>query len=121
MELYYNNEEGTTVGRYQLGCSLCGHRGIIHGGIVAMAFDDTFGICFHTQVSQKLNVGQGFTANLDVNYRKTMPCDTPVIFHSKIDRVEGRKVFISGYATDDKGEHWYADSTALFIIPREKK
>ena len=104
-----------------MGCSLCGHRGIIHGGIIAMAFDDTFGICFHTQVSQKLGVGQGFTANLDVNYRKPMPCASPVVFHSKIDRVEGRKVFISGYATDEKGENWYADSTALFVIPREKK
>ena len=125
MELYLDGNEKSVAGVYRLGCSLCGHRGIIHGGITAMAFDDTFGLCaysMHVKSRTLENNGSpaAFTANLDINYRKPLPCDQRVVFNAKIDRVEGRKIFMSGYATNEAGDTKYADSTALFIAARKK-
>jgi hypothetical protein len=48
----------------RFGNSLNGHPGIVHGGITAIAFDNSFGWLF---LAQKLP--PSFTANLNVNYR----------------------------------------------------
>ncbi len=124
MELYTDARDQSVAGAIRLGCSLCGHKGIIHGGITAMAFDDLFGTCFYTQVKRDLKgkadaAPAAFTANLDVNYRTPLPCGTRVIFNAKIDRIEGRKIFMSGTATNATGQVRYADATALFITPRK--
>ena len=124
MELFTDEATGAVAGVYQLGCALCGHRGLIHGGIIAMGFDDLFGTCYfrkRPRVDHANNYGPGFTANLDVNYRRPMPCDRgEVVFVAKIDRVEGRKVWLSGEAYSADGKVKFADSTALFIATRKR-
>jgi len=124
LELYSDEENGSVAGVYRIGCSLCGHSGIVHGGIIAMGFDDLFGTCYFRNRSRVNHeeLGPGFTANLDVNYRKPMPCGKgKVVFNARIDRVEGRKVYLSGFATSENGQIKYADSTALFIAARKPK
>ena len=118
VELYTDENTKSVVGVYKLGCALCGHTGIIHGGIIAMGFDDLFGTCYYKHRAAGV---PGFSANLDVNYRKPMPCGQRVVFRAKVDRVEGRKVYLSGRATSEGGETHYADSTALFIAARKKQ
>ena len=66
-----------------------------------------------------VHAGRGFTANLDVNYRKPLPCAQRVVVHARIERVEGRKVYMAGCVTDQSGETKYAESKALFIVARK--
>ena len=118
-ELYKDEAASSVAGIYVLGCSLCGHSGLIHGGVTAMALDDTFGLCYHQgmrESSLRPDAGRGFTANLDVNYRKPLPCAQRVVVHARIERVEGRKVYMAGCVTDQSGETKYAESKALFIV-----
>ena len=65
----------------------CGHPSIVHGGAIASVLDDTFGVLFFAS-----RLGNGFTANLNVNYRKPLAAGTDVTVHVAVDRVEGRKV-----------------------------
>ena len=84
-----------------------------------MAFDDTLGLCYYT-LSNKRDMGPGYTANLDVNYRKPMPCGRKkVLFTATVDRVEGRKVWMSAEATDEAGKTKYSEATALFVTARK--
>jgi hypothetical protein len=67
VEVYeiYKNEAGDDIySIIKFGNALNGHPGIVHGGITAMLFDNTFGWLFFS-----LNVKKAFTANLNINYR----------------------------------------------------
>lgn len=47
---------------------MCGHRGILHGGASATVLDQFFGLMMCL-----LNI-QGFTGQLQLNYRKIILC-----------------------------------------------
>ena len=48
----------------KFGDKLNGHPGIVHGGIISMAIDNTFGWLFTA-----LEYPPSFTANLNINFR----------------------------------------------------
>lgn len=63
-EIYHCKETNELYCIFHFGKALNGHPGVVHGGILAMAFDNCFGWTFFA--AQK---SAGFTANLNVNYR----------------------------------------------------
>jgi acyl-coenzyme A thioesterase PaaI-like protein len=90
-----------------------GAPGVAHGGALAAALGDTFG-----SVLLALRT-PAVTANLNVNYRARIPLHRELICEAWCDRVEGRKLFMSGRALD--GDTVLADATALFIeVPVEQ-
>lgn len=112
-EIYKKKEENEIVGLIKLGKKLNGYPNVIHGGISALLFDNTFGWVFIA-----LSAPHGVTANLSINYRKPIMADTWVILSAKLDKLEGRKLYMSASMTDDKGV-LLADSTTLFITPKK--
>jgi acyl-coenzyme A thioesterase PaaI-like protein len=96
---------------------VCGHPTIVHGGATAAIFDDTFGALF---ISSRQ--GNGFTANLTVNYRKPVIAGTHLVLEAHVDRVEtgrsgSRKVYFAGTLRDrDVPSIVYTEATALFIV-----
>ena len=113
--LFMHKRQPVVCGEFRIGCELCGHVETVHGGITSAVFDNTFGWLAW------LNKGAVYTAFLKVDYRTPIPCGQEVFFHTKIDRIDGRKVFVSGAATDAVGETKYADATALFIEKRDER
>lgn len=63
-EIYKKNDLSEIVCVIKFGSALNGHPGIVHGGITALLFDNTFGWLFTI-----LKVPMAFTANLNINYR----------------------------------------------------
>lgn len=59
--------------------------------------------------------GIAVTANLNVNYKKFVPLDSTKKIEAKIDRVEGKKVFVSGKIVDPIDGTVHSEGTALFI------
>lgn len=106
----------------KLGRDLAGFDGIVHGGIIAMAFDDAIAHA-HFHVCRKLGTKFGFTANLEIKYKKTMPAGTgePVVIHVRVDKVCSGKMRFTAAATDAPGTTLYAKASALFVIPRAGK
>lgn len=86
-----------------------GGNGAAHGGVLPLLFDDLFGMIVHYSgrpISR--------TAFLHVNYRKITPLETPLTVTGRVDRVEGRKTFVTAELRDEQGE-LLADSEALMV------
>lgn len=81
----------------------------IHGGVVAMLFDEIMG------ATNRVSGNRGFTARLAVNYRAGAPIRRPLEFQAWVEAVEGRKIHVRAEARD--GEVVFADAEALFVTP----
>ena len=89
----------------------CGHPHIVHGGAIASLLDDAFGSLFFA-----CRIGNGFTANLNVDYRAPMPAGCDIRIETWVDRVEGRKVFLVGRVVDVNSATVYTEGRALFVM-----
>lgn len=67
-----------------------GPPGHVHGGWIAALLDQAVGSASH------LETRPGLTAKLEVAYRRPTPLFTPLEVTGRVDRVEGRKVSVSG-------------------------
>ncbi|ORY51439.1 hypothetical protein BCR33DRAFT_780414 [Rhizoclosmatium globosum] len=123
----------------KFGTNICGHDGIVHGGLITSYFDDALSSLFLIHAKGEYS---GVTGKLETDFRAPMPAGTAIAFVMWLDRVEGRKVWIKGEArsivsdensnefgvlgynsgNESIGAGWagnksvkYAESTALFI------
>lgn len=94
-------------GRAVFGAAYEGPPGSVHGGFVAAAFDEVLGF------GQSLAGSHGMTGTLTVRYRKPTPLNTELAFKAQVDKVEGRKTFVSG--TCRAGDLLTAEADGIFI------
>ncbi|KAF3910227.1 hypothetical protein ABW21_db0203235 [Orbilia brochopaga] len=103
-----------------VGDSLCGHPGIVHGGLLATLLDETLARCSFLALPNKV----GMTANLNVNYRAPCKANQFVIIKAETTKVEGRKAWVSGRleSLPEPGASGdgklLVEATALMIEPR---
>ncbi|KAG9239480.1 putative UPF0644 protein PB2B4.06 [Amylocarpus encephaloides] len=101
-----------------LGGDLCGHPGIIHGGMLATMLDEGLARCCFPALPNKI----GVTANLNINYRAPAPAGVFVVLRAKTTKAEGRKAWVEGHIETLVGEGEkpviLAEATALFIEPK---
>lgn len=86
-----------------------GRNGAVHGGALGMLFDSVLGL---TAAVLTGNPRQR-TAYLKIDYRHIVPVDKELQFDAGVDRVDGRKIFVSGRLTD--GERLLTEADALFV------
>ncbi|KAI9850209.1 MAG: hypothetical protein M1838_005979 [Thelocarpon superellum] len=102
-----------------LGKDLCGHPGIVHGGLLATMLDEGLARCCFPALPNKV----GMTANLTINYRKPAAADAYVVLRAKTVKVEGRKAWVEGHIETlvDPGKTpiILAEASALFIEPKQ--
>jgi adenylylsulfate kinase len=102
-----------------LGEDLCGHAGIIHGGLLATMLDEGLARCCFAALPNKI----GMTANLNINYRAPALAGNFVVLRATTTKVEGRKAWVEGRIETLVGEGEkpvvLAEATALFIEPRQ--
>jgi acyl-coenzyme A thioesterase PaaI-like protein len=84
-----------------------GPPGSVHGGIVAAAFDELLGM------TQSLSGQPGMTGTLTIRYRRPTPLHRDLRFVGTLDRVEGRKNFVTGRCFD--GEVLTAEAEGVFV------
>jgi acyl-coenzyme A thioesterase PaaI-like protein len=86
-----------------------GRNGAVHGGALALMWDSVLGFAaFRLTRSLKQR-----TAYLHVNYRKIVPIDMDLQVDARIDRREGRKIFVAGRLLDH--DEVLCDAEALFV------
>ncbi|KAI8835880.1 HotDog domain-containing protein [Chytridium lagenaria] len=102
----FSRPEKTLIKVTKLGDSICGHSGLVHGGMIAALFDDFMGALFFTNAQGEYS---GFTANLSVDYRYPVPAPSTVVLVIWIDKEEGRKIFIRGEMRSAEGVKAFAD------------
>ena len=97
-------EGSVRFSRYHLG-----RNGAVHGGCIAQLFDSLLG---YTAFRLTRSLYQR-TAFLHVDYRAIVPIDTELQVDAGVDRVDGRKMFLTGRLLN--GEAVLADANALFV------
>lgn len=81
------------IGHVTLGAAHEGAPGRSHGGIISALFDDVFG--FVLTIEQQA----AFTGTLTIRYEQGVPIGQPLECRVRMDRREGRKLFMSGELT----------------------
>ena len=93
IEISFDGERIT--GTMDLRAPYNGPPGMVHGGIIALVFDEILGAC---------NVCHGlgaFTGTLSIRYERPTLIEVPHELEAWLDRVEGRKVFTKGVIRRD--------------------
>ena len=104
-----------------LGTDLCGHVGIIHGGLLATLSDEGLARCGFSALPNKI----GVTASLTINYKKPAPAGSFVVLKAETTKVEGRKVWVKGRIemlgkTEEPGMV-LVEAEGLFVEPKYAK
>lgn len=114
--MFHNDVEKRTVCFFQGGPHLQGPSGLLHGGALATMIDVTGGV---TAVMTGEFV---MTANLNINFKRPIPLGSVIVINSQIDKVEGRKFFVSCDVQSVDEKTLYSNATGLFIsLDPEKK
>ncbi|RAK97055.1 PaaI family thioesterase [Aspergillus ibericus CBS 121593] len=114
-------EEGgkSLVSLFYLGPSLCGHPGIVHGGLLATLLDEAMGRCCFPALPNKV----GVTANLNLDYRKPAMAGNYAVLRAETVKVEGRKAWVEGrietLPEDGQEPVVLVEAKALFIEPKQ--
>lgn len=108
MHLEFNEGEERTRGRAFFATQFTGPPGMVHGGIIALAFDELLGA---TNVC--LGLG-GFTGTLSVRYERPTPIEAEIALDAWVESVEGRKVRTVG--TMSFGGEVTARAEGIFIM-----
>lgn len=98
---------------------MCGHDGIVHGGLLSTLLDEGLARCCFPALPNKI----GVTANLTINYRKPTRADQLVMLVAKTTKVEGRKAWVEGRieslpTTAAETPVTLVEASALFIEPK---
>jgi len=113
------------MAKIQIGKNLNGHDGIVHGGIISLLFDETFGWAYDA-IGRSLDKRYGdddfplaVTANLNVDFRSPLPADSNAVIRVYHERTEGRKIYVNGRMESTDGSILFSESSALFITIKE--
>ncbi|CAH1762573.1 17978_t:CDS:2 [Entrophospora sp. SA101] len=114
--LFYSSEKMESIIFLHVGSDLCGHDGIIHGGLLSTIMDEGLAITAIPSLPDK----NGATAFLHVNFRKPCKANQILVCKCKVTKIEGRKGFVEGrLETFDEGVV-LVDANALFISDFDK-
>jgi acyl-coenzyme A thioesterase PaaI-like protein len=89
LDLRLDLDANVVRGRATYGAAHEGAPGLLHGGILAAAFDELLG--YATSFSGH----PGMTRELTVRYERPTPLHVELVFTGRLERSEGRKLFVS--------------------------
>ncbi|KAJ7764137.1 mitochondrial protein [Mycena maculata] len=109
-------DESEAIIFLHLGRGLCGHDGIVHGGLLATLLDESLARNALMNLPEKV----GVTATLSLNYRAPTRADQFVVIKTQFLEGKGRKAMVSGRVESLDGT-LLVEAKAMFIQPRYAK
>lgn len=104
---------------YHLGRFLCGHEGIIHGGLLATICDEALAVIGFRHFQSKV----GVTVRLEIDYRSPAVPDRFVGVQVRLirDQSSPRKAVVVGTMRDLETDKVLVDAKAIFVEPRDAR
>ena len=106
---YRKTGDGRIEGTARFARFHLGRNGAVHGGSLGMLFDTVLGLTASVLTENP----RQRTAYLKIDYRNIVPIEKELHYDAGVDRVDGRKVFVSGRLTD--GDTLLTEADALFV------
>lgn len=111
---FWNAEIKEMTGFAEFSNLIEGPPGCVHGGCLAAVMDELLGWTTFTHIAPHKGA---VTVNLNVNYKKFVPLSTVKKLVARVDKQEGRKVFVSGRIVDGGDESIvHVEATAIFLM-----
>lgn len=104
----HSSEEGRAWADFTLGAAYEGPPGLVHGGVSALLLDQVAG------EAAAAGGAPGMTGTLTLRYRRGTPLG-PLHAEMSLDRIDGRKAFVSGFIGDADGPT--VEAEGIFITP----
>jgi acyl-coenzyme A thioesterase PaaI-like protein len=109
-----------------LGREVAGFPRIVHGGLTAAIFDEVFGGLLFCLKSNNASFNildrlPSYTVSLEVAYKAKIAADSTILCTAIVDKVEGRKMYMTAELRDGPNGKIFATSKALFVRPRLSK
>jgi acyl-coenzyme A thioesterase PaaI-like protein len=101
-------DERTLCGRVRFPAFQHGHNGAVHGGAIALFFDEAIGSFVATRFQDRVR-----TAYLHVDFRGVTPVEHVLFYEVEIGKSEGRKIHARAVIRD--GERLCAEATVLML------
>ncbi|KAJ2684861.1 hypothetical protein IWW39_004662 [Coemansia spiralis] len=114
--VFLNRDRQQFVFIIHIGKRLCGHDGIVHGGVQATLFDEVTARPAFWNLPRNV----ALTASLKVNYRRPVVADQILVFKSQLSKLEGRKAIVTAQLEDLSG-NLLSDAEALYVSPGNEK
>ncbi|BGP27274.1 hypothetical protein JCM10295v2_006238 [Rhodotorula toruloides] len=99
-----------------VGGGLCGHEGVVHGGLLATVMDEALG----RTALLNLPTNIGVTATLTMKYKKPTFANQYLVIRTELTEQKGRKAWVKGRIESTDGET-LVEAEALFVEPRMAK
>ncbi|GAA6061944.1 hypothetical protein JCM10212_001986 [Sporobolomyces blumeae] len=96
-----------------VGSGLCGHEGVVHGGLLATVLDESLGRTALLNLPSNI----GVTATLSLKYKKPTFAAQYIVIKTRLDDQRGRKAWVSGVIENTEGEK-LVEAEALFVEPK---
>lgn len=114
-ELVINHRGGDDMhGRVRFSAFYHGSNGAVHGGALALLFDEALGRLAHEDRRPASR-----TAYLRTDFRNIARIETDLLLRAWVERHEGRKIVLRATLTD--GETLVAEGEALFVTLRPEQ
>ncbi|KAK7205688.1 HotDog domain-containing protein [Myxozyma melibiosi] len=117
--VFVNRAKLESVAVFKVGKNLCGHPGIVHGGLLATILDE--GLCNTGFYALPSNIG--VTARLKLDYRAPAYADQILVLKARVTKHEGRKVWVEGHietvpAKSGQKPQVLVESEAMVVEPK---
>ncbi|MGY1806675.1 PaaI family thioesterase [Blastococcus sp. SYSU D00669] len=108
--------DGGIVAETVLGLAYEGPPGYLHGGVSSLLMDQMLG-------SAAIAAGLwGMTAHLELDYRRPVPLDTPVVLRARVVEDAGRRTAVTGtIALTAEPDRALVEARGVFVSPRPEK
>lgn len=119
IECFYDPKATEFHAAIKLGRNVCGYPSTVHGGLTAAIIDETLGgLMVSLWKTGAIGLMPAVTARLEVDYCKKVPQNASVLCSTRLESVEGRKLWMVAELKDKPNGTTYATARALFVTPR---
>ncbi|GAA5940541.1 hypothetical protein JCM3775_004823 [Rhodotorula graminis] len=96
-----------------VGDGLCGHEGVVHGGLLATVLDEAMGRTALLNLPSNI----GVTATLAMKYKKPTFANQYLVVRTSLVKQQGRKAWVQGRIEDAEGTT-LVEAECLFVEPK---
>ncbi|OLY85781.1 Acyl-coenzyme A thioesterase THEM4 [Smittium mucronatum] len=114
-KMFVNKDKKKVIYLFYIGKKLCGHPGIMHGGVQAMLYDEAMA----RPALLNLPRNTGFTAYLNIQYKKPVIVDQILIMRADLEEIVGRKATVKASIENVNGDV-LSTAESLFVSPSDK-
>lgn len=101
---FHRFADGTVETRHETSPHHCGLDTVVHGGIQATVLDEVMGVAAQLSLPEGSSDLACVTAEMHLAYKRPVPLAETVIARAKVDRIDGRDMYVTGGIVADDGQ-----------------